>query len=109
MELLKHHRDETMRKGIRTTEYSLKNCVSCHASKDTNSVLGKNGFCQSCHSYAAVTLDCFECHASKPKAPSPHPALSQGLKAEDGSLASNMRQEALTTPVEPKTTGGESK
>lgn len=110
MELLKHHRDETMRKGIRTTEYSLKNCVSCHASKDTNSVLGKNGFCQSCHSYAAVTLDCFECHASKPKATAAlNPAPSQGLKAGDGSLASNMRQDALTTPVEPKTTGGESK
>ena len=23
-------------------------------------------FCVSCHSYAAVKLDCFECHASKP-------------------------------------------
>ena len=68
MELLKHHRDETMHQGIRTTKYSLKNCVECHANKETNSVLGKEGFCQSCHSYAAVKLDCFECHANKPGA-----------------------------------------
>lgn len=68
MTLLKHHRDETMHKGIRTTKYSLKNCVECHASKENNSVIGtKENFCQGCHSYAAVKLDCFECHSSKPK------------------------------------------
>lgn len=83
MNLLKHQRDETMYKGIRTTKYSLKNCIECHASKKNNSVIGTNeNFCQSCHSYAAVKLDCFECHSSKPKAqtgvtpktdaPSPH-------------------------------------
>ncbi|MFN3397293.1 MAG: hypothetical protein ACK4ZS_02020 [Sulfurimicrobium sp.] len=110
MELLKHQRDETVHKGIRTTEYSLKNCVSCHASKDTNSVLGKNGFCQSCHSYAAVTLDCFECHASKPKAATPfHSALNQDGKAGEGGLASDRRQESPTTPVEQITTGEASK
>lgn len=110
MELLKHHRDETVHKGIRTTEFSLKNCVACHASKDTNSVLGKNGFCQSCHSYAAVTLDCFECHASKPKAATPfHSALNQDGRAGDGGLASGERQESQTTPVEQITTSGASK
>jgi len=39
-ELLKHHRDETMRKGIRTTKYSLKKCVECHAGSKTGSVAG---------------------------------------------------------------------
>ena len=69
MKLLKHQRDETMHKGIRTTKYSLKNCIECHASKKNNSVIGTNeNFCQGCHSYAAVKLDCFECHSSKPKA-----------------------------------------
>ena len=24
-------------------------------------------FCRSCHSYASVSIDCFECHASKPE------------------------------------------
>ena len=31
MELLKHHRDRTVREGIRTTQHSLANCVTCHA------------------------------------------------------------------------------
>jgi hypothetical protein len=68
MELLKHHRDLTVRDGIRTTQHSLANCVTCHAGKKTGRVTGAGGFCSSCHSYAGVALDCFECHADKPKA-----------------------------------------
>jgi hypothetical protein len=51
--------------GIRTSKHSLKNCVNCHADPQTGSVLGKNGFCESCHTYAAVTMDCFGCHTHK--------------------------------------------
>jgi hypothetical protein len=68
MNLLKHQRDETMRKGIRGQKYSIADCVECHASVKTNSVLGSNeAFCQGCHVYAAVKLDCFECHSNKRK------------------------------------------
>ncbi len=68
MNLLKHQRDETMHKGIRGQKHSLADCVECHASTKTNSVLGSNeAFCQGCHTYAAVKLDCFECHTSKRK------------------------------------------
>ena len=68
MNLLKHQRDETMHKGIRGQKHSLADCVECHASIKTNSVLGSNeAFCQGCHTYAAVKLDCFECHTSKRK------------------------------------------
>jgi hypothetical protein len=68
MILLKHQRDETMHKGIRGQKYSLAECVECHASQKTNSVLGSNeAFCQGCHAYAAVKLDCFECHSNKRK------------------------------------------
>lgn len=68
MDLLKHQRDETMHKGIRGQKHSLADCVECHASTKTNSVLGSNeAFCQGCHTYAAVKLDCFECHTSKRK------------------------------------------
>lgn len=67
MDLLKHHRDETMRKGIRTTKHSLKKCVECHASEKTGSVAAsKDDFCAACHSYASVKLDCWDCHATKP-------------------------------------------
>ena len=67
MKFLLHQRDLTVHEGIRTPKYSLAHCVACHASAKTGSVLGEGGFCQSCHSYAAVKLDCFECHAATPE------------------------------------------
>jgi hypothetical protein len=70
MELLFHQRDETMHRGIRTKKHSLKECINCHAVKgDDNqpvSVANPKHFCRVCHDYASVTIDCFECHASKP-------------------------------------------
>ena len=66
MKFLLHQRERTMREGIRTKAHSLAGCVECHASTKTGSVLGEQGFCESCHRYASVKLDCFECHASKP-------------------------------------------
>ncbi len=65
MQMILHQRDETMHQGIRTAKHSLKNCVNCHADPKTGSVLGHNGFCESCHTYAAVTMDCFGCHTDK--------------------------------------------
>jgi len=62
MRMLFHQRDRTMREGIRATRFSLKGCVDCHASAKTGSVLGEEGFCSSCHAYASVKIDCFECH-----------------------------------------------
>lgn len=111
MDELKHHRDDTLRKGIRTKEMSLQGCVDCHADKRTNSVLGKDGFCQKCHSYAGVSLDCFECHSSKPKSATPfHPVVSRGAKSTGASgLAGQMKQEMQSNPVEQNTTGGAGK
>jgi [DsrC]-trisulfide reductase subunit J len=78
MELLRHQRDATTHQGIRTRNHSLNGCIECHASRKNNSVVGsEQNFCQSCHSYAAVKLDCFECHASKPKAPAERAAQKQ--------------------------------
>jgi hypothetical protein len=62
MKMLLDQRDLTVRQGLREPRFSLKNCVDCHASRETGSVLGKDGFCSSCHSYASVKIDCFECH-----------------------------------------------
>jgi predicted CXXCH cytochrome family protein len=67
MELLKHQRDETLLKGVRSEQYSLKECLSCHAvyGPDAIAVTVANPahFCRSCHDYAAVSIDCFQCHA----------------------------------------------
>jgi hypothetical protein len=65
MKVILHQRDKTMHQGIRTTKHSLKNCVDCHADPATNSVLGQDGFCSSCHEYASVKIDCFTCHTDK--------------------------------------------
>lgn len=84
-DLLKHQRDLTVRSGIRGEPASLKACIACHAAPENQAVtraltgrLQRAGahidparfaddqgaaFCQTCHAYAAVKLDCFECHA----------------------------------------------
>lgn len=67
MDLMTHQRVLAVHEGARDGKFSLKQCVACHASRQTGSVAaGPNDFCVSCHSYAAVKIDCFECHASKP-------------------------------------------
>jgi hypothetical protein len=66
MHLLRHLRDDVVRKGIRSDQDSLKNCVECHASLTDNSVIARDdSFCVGCHRFEAVKIDCFECHASK--------------------------------------------
>jgi hypothetical protein len=68
MVFLKHQRDVTVHQGIQG-KFSLTDCVDCHASAATGSVAAAPGdFCVSCHRYAAVSIDCFECHATKPRA-----------------------------------------
>ena len=119
MKLLLHQRDDTMHQGIRTKKYSLQNCIECHASKKNNSVLGSNeNFCQSCHSYAAVKIDCFECHATKPKAPVSAagffhpivpPSADGSVKANDShGLAFSMKQQMRGSVVD-KSNAGASK
>lgn len=72
MNLLDHQRDDTVHEGIRTKKLSLKECIDCHAVKGPDSlpVTAENPkhFCRECHDYAAVKIDCFECHASRPEA-----------------------------------------
>jgi hypothetical protein len=75
MAFLKHQRDDTVRGGIRGAKYSLKACIDCHASQKTASVAkAETNFCVSCHRYAAVKVDCFECHTST------SPKLAQGVR-----------------------------
>jgi hypothetical protein len=85
MKFLLHQRDETMYNGIRTRKYSLKECINCHANKDESGeyipVTAEGEFCQSCHSYASVKLDCFECHATKPRDTAFHPIVTDKLRA----------------------------
>ena len=70
MEYILHQRDETVHQGVRTRQYALEECINCHASKDDSGeyirVEDSRHFCTTCHSYAAVKIDCFQCHADVP-------------------------------------------
>jgi hypothetical protein len=71
MDNLVHGRDDVVIDGDRTGEYSIAGCVDCHAGprKGTNEYLPVNAegqFCETCHDYVAVSLDCFQCHRSTP-------------------------------------------
>lgn len=66
MDYLKHQRDETMRRGIRTTKYSLKECLDCHVPATYTDGSDEGHFCMNCHKYTGVSTDCFQCHNTKP-------------------------------------------
>jgi hypothetical protein len=72
MKYILHQRDETTHNGIRTSKYSLEECINCHVSQapDAPRASSDKHFCNSCHTYAAVNIDCFECHADRPVATS---------------------------------------
>ena len=80
MDYLKGHRDEVMHRGIRTKKYSLKECLGCHVPPEGEArAAGRSEgdhFCQNCHEYAGVHLDCFQCHNTRPQ----EPALAHPLK-----------------------------
>ncbi len=90
MKFLMHQRDETMHRGIRTTKHSLVECLSCHTRKDDEgrfvSINAPGEFCQECHAYSGVTMDCFGCHATTPRQPTSRSAQSLGRLLSDTSF-----------------------
>lgn len=71
-ETILHQRDETVKKGIRTTKHSLKNCINCHITANAAGEYARYSnkeqhFCASCHEFTAVTIDCFHCHSDRPE------------------------------------------
>ncbi|WP_133512371.1 hypothetical protein [Candidatus Thiosymbion oneisti] len=74
MELIEHQRDATVHQGIRSTTDSLAGCIDCHVSYDQRRrpmpVYAEGQFCSDCHEFAAVHLNCFDCHSGVPVHPS---------------------------------------
>lgn len=70
MEFIKHQRIATVHEGIRTEKYSLSGCVGCHIGYDRNQlpepINQPDQFCGACHAFAAIDLNCFDCHAAVP-------------------------------------------
>ncbi len=96
MTMLKHQRDETVHEGVRGKDFSIAGCVDCHAVKGADgqpvSYESPKHFCRSCHEYAAVSIDCFECHASRPGS---KPEAAQAKPGTAGSTAlANYLQES---------------
>jgi hypothetical protein len=71
MNYILHERDETMHEGVRNEPGSLAACIDCHVEPNENGEIAgidsKEHFCNSCHQYAAVQIDCFQCHADRPQ------------------------------------------
>ena len=72
MDFLLHHRDRTMREGVRTKKHSLVECLNCHVLPDARGEYPRHTdtkhFCTACHAYSSVRIDCFSCHADRPEA-----------------------------------------
>ncbi len=92
MKYLLKHRNETLREGIRTKQHSLKQCLECHVPATSQATRSEGEhFCKNCHTYVGVTLDCFECHATKPeKSAQFHPLTSPSMKALKSQPAAEM-------------------
>jgi hypothetical protein len=105
MEYILHQRDETVHEGIRDKQHSLVECINCHVSDapDAPRVSSEEHFCNSCHSYAAVSIDCFQCHADRPvKTGSELHSLSQHIKSTGGSGKLTLENlQALASGVKP--------
>ncbi|MDT8281410.1 MAG: sulfur reduction protein DsrJ [Gammaproteobacteria bacterium] len=71
MNYILHERDETVHEGIRNEPESLEKCINCHVEPDKNGQIvgieSDQHFCNACHQYAAVQIDCFQCHADRPQ------------------------------------------
>jgi predicted CXXCH cytochrome family protein len=92
MTVLMHQRDGTVHDGIRTKQFSLRGCIECHAVKGTDgrpvTIASRDHFCRTCHDYAAVRVDCFDCHASRSdaKAPVGDKAAAERLSTADAAV-----------------------
>jgi hypothetical protein len=99
MEYILDQRDATMHEGIRTKQHSLTECINCHVSDapDAPHVDSEKHFCNSCHTYASVSIDCFQCHADRPvksrfkplSRSSSHPVT---MNADPAALATEQQQ-----------------
>lgn len=65
--LLNDLKHVTVQQGVRG-DVSLRGCIDCHA-RPSGAVIGtRDAFCQSCHDFVGVKLNCFDCHQARPAA-----------------------------------------
>lgn len=97
MNYILHQRDETVHQGVRTEKYSLAKCIDCHVEPNEKGEIASHKseehFCSSCHSYASVQIDCFECHADRPQ---------KYIKRESNARAETELEEQLRAALDEK-------
>lgn len=102
MSMMKHDRDKTMYQGQRDVTASIGECFDCHTVRNEAgtpvTVADERHFCRVCHDYAAVQVDCFDCHRSTPadfEEPAPHaandPAHRSGHRPAQRSAKASVR------------------
>ena len=86
MKLLMQLRYEAVHEGIRHRRESLPGCMNCHVSKLADgrypSVNSPKFFCNACHDYVGVRIDCFSCHTNRPDA-----AFASVAQADEESMS----------------------
>ena len=70
MDFILHQRDRTVHEGIRTEKHRFVNCIDCHVQARADGSYPRHTdadhFCESCHRFSSVKMDCFQCHADRP-------------------------------------------
>ena len=86
MKLLMQLRYAAVHEGIRHQRESLPGCMNCHVSKLADgrypSVNSPKFFCNACHDYVGVRIDCFSCHTNRPDA-----AFASVAQADEESMS----------------------
>ena len=110
MHYLLHQRDETVHEGIREEKFkgeSLKECIECHNAPGKDGkvarVAEREHFCNACHSYAAVKIDCFDCHTDKPaNTEYRHPLGDKMMTSQSGFDSKQLMNQPTLDPVAAK-------
>lgn len=101
MKLLMQLRYQAVHEGIRHRRESLPGCMNCHVSKLADgrypSVNSPKFFCNACHDYVGVRIDCFSCHTNRPDA-----AFAPATQADEESVfAARPASEVAAAPGRP--------
>ena len=110
MKFILHQRDDTMYNGIRTSKYALAECINCHVAPDQNgnyaSYDQEEHFCNACHTYTAVNIDCFGCHRDTPEEASPGRASTDKADPYHKDFAFNKNSSVPEKNVDALPSGG---
>ncbi len=82
--------------------HDLAACVDCHVQRSEHGsyipIDAEGQFCQSCHEYAAVSLNCFDCHADQPEDAADERLSAASKLTADHSQFDALKQDFASAP-----------